>query len=254
MRGHLREVRDGEAPPDVQKLLEDCINIDVSAAHSRVAAQSCSPVHAHVACCSAARPTRAVVLGPSAEVAVLRSSGCASTTFRWRSGRMQRRSSSDYRHRRPGLPQPAPSPLAQQRLRLCGQWQLARCHLSRSSTSHSVQTVAAAQQAVKVLRRKAAMVRAAQPTCLQQRRTRRGWCSRRACRQQWGAAPASGNQPLAAEPCSRGCKRGPQAVAAELHPALLFCNFKFCIFNEPQRLSVNDPALCSCVFLRDVAA
>ena len=32
VRGHLREVRDDEAPPDVQKLLEDCINIDVSVA------------------------------------------------------------------------------------------------------------------------------------------------------------------------------------------------------------------------------
>jgi hypothetical protein len=32
VRGHLREVRDDEAPPEVQKLLEDCINIDVSVA------------------------------------------------------------------------------------------------------------------------------------------------------------------------------------------------------------------------------
>ena len=33
VRGHLREVRDDEAPLDVQKLLEDCINIDVSLTH-----------------------------------------------------------------------------------------------------------------------------------------------------------------------------------------------------------------------------
>jgi hypothetical protein len=32
VRGHLREVRDDEAPPGVQKLLEDCINADVSLA------------------------------------------------------------------------------------------------------------------------------------------------------------------------------------------------------------------------------
>ena len=162
---------------------------------------------------------------------------------------MQRRLSSGCRRRRPGLPRPAPSPLAQQHPRLCGQWQLARCHLSRSSSSHSVQTLAAAQQAAKVLRRKAAMTRTAQLTCCQQRRRRRHWCSRRACSQHWGAAPADGNQPFAADPCSRGCKRGPQAVAAELHPAILCC-----VFYEPQRLSVNDPGLCSCVFLRDVAA
>ena len=30
VRGRLREVRDDEAPPGVQKLLEDCINTDVS--------------------------------------------------------------------------------------------------------------------------------------------------------------------------------------------------------------------------------
>lgn len=29
VRGHLREVRDDEAPPEIQKLLEDCINIEV---------------------------------------------------------------------------------------------------------------------------------------------------------------------------------------------------------------------------------
>jgi hypothetical protein len=34
VRGHLREVRNDEAPPGVQKLLEDCINADVSLAHS----------------------------------------------------------------------------------------------------------------------------------------------------------------------------------------------------------------------------
>ena len=34
VRGHLREVRDDEAPPGVQKLLEDCINVDVSTALS----------------------------------------------------------------------------------------------------------------------------------------------------------------------------------------------------------------------------
>ena len=35
VRGHLREVRDDEAPPGVQKLLEDCINVDVSMKLSR---------------------------------------------------------------------------------------------------------------------------------------------------------------------------------------------------------------------------
>lgn len=33
VRGQLREVRDDEAPPGVQKLLEDCINTDVSVRH-----------------------------------------------------------------------------------------------------------------------------------------------------------------------------------------------------------------------------
>ena len=36
VRGHLREVRDDEAPPGVQQLLEDCINVDVSSALSRL--------------------------------------------------------------------------------------------------------------------------------------------------------------------------------------------------------------------------
>ena len=36
VRGHLREVRDDEAPPGVQKLLEDCINVDVSVTLSEI--------------------------------------------------------------------------------------------------------------------------------------------------------------------------------------------------------------------------
>ena len=46
VRGHLREVRDNEVPPDVQKLLEDCINIDVSAPVLRVVAQTYTLVSA----------------------------------------------------------------------------------------------------------------------------------------------------------------------------------------------------------------
>lgn len=71
VRGHLREVRDDEAPPGVQKLLEDCINIDVSVAlklpccieYALVSACSLLP-HIHRWCRVAAPEAGLMVIRP----------------------------------------------------------------------------------------------------------------------------------------------------------------------------------------------